>query len=544
MEKITNNLYTSFVFKKLDPKKIFNKNMNVRKSIQKRQNNIKSMMQKKIINTNDILDRFSLVNNLAKIKNKMFKLKSENNSNDKNKKKNYTDLYEKIYFGGLDYLNYKENENMTDNNILKKCFLQKNILLNSKYLTPGSTKKKLFIKPFNLSYTKSFFHNKSNNNNSNNNNSNNISNNNSNNNNISNNNISNNNNSSILLEKNIIKNKIDFSNIKINNNKIKKKKIDFSLSQFSFNQKNNSNNNTFRNSYIKKNKPFFLTERESKENSFFNNSNFTKNLPISITLNKSNNNNIDNINSTNNSQINDTNNNKIKNKKIYFNFIQPKTNYFKSLKKQFQSKIKTNLNSLNSLQQTNENILFKMVDENNKFSNEYINAINNNINNIKANNLNDLALLDIDIEKIRKKINKNSAKENVSEALVSSKKEMSNMSSLKAKIIKLTDNINRLREEDALKLAENINDEYNKQREKLGLNNTIEFNDGKVFDINEILKHKSYIDKIKNKIERNNKRLSKINHKINQKKIKILNIYNEINEKEKILNNNNNDLNT
>ena len=501
MEKITNNLSTSIVFKKLDPKKKINKNMNVKIFIQKRQNNIKSILQKKIMNKNDFLDKFSFLNTLSKLKSKKLNIKS--NSNDKNERKtNYTDLYEKIYFGGLEYLNYKENELKTDNNILKKCFIQKNILLNSKYLTPGSTRKKSLIKPFNLSYTKSFFKNKNEN--------------------------------SILLEKNVIKKKIDLSNIKIMNNS--KKKSDFSVSQLS--QKNNSNNNTFRNSYVKNN--FFLTQRESKENSFFNNSNFNKNLPISITLNKSNNNNNTSeiINSNNNSQILDSNNKKTKN--LYFNYIKPKKHNFKSLKKQFQSKINTNLNSLNSIQQTNENILFKMVDENNKFSIDYINKINNNINNIKENNLNDLELLDINIDKLKNSMNKNSTKQKVSEALISEKGgDINDMNSLKAKIIKLTDNINRLNEEDALKLAENINDEYNKQREKLGLNNFIEFENGNVYDVDKSLKHKNYIEKIKNKIERNNKRLSKINHKINQKKIHILNIYKEINEKEKNLNNNN-----
>ena len=501
MEKITNNLSTSIVFKKLDPKKKINRNMNVKLFIQKRQNNIKSILNKKIINKNDFLDKFSFLNTLTFLKNKKLNFKSK--SNDKNERKtNYTDLYEKIYFGGLEYLNYKENELKTDNNILKKCFIQKNILLNSKYLTPGSTRKKSLIKPFNLSYTKSFFKNKNEN--------------------------------SILLEKNVIKKKIDLSNIKIMNNS--KKKIDFSISQLS--QKNNSNNNTFRNSYVKNN--FFLTQRESKENSFFNNSNFNKNLPISLTLNKTNNNTSEIINSNNNSHILDSNKKKIKNKNIYFNYIKSNKNNFKSLKKQFQSKINTNLNSLNSIQQTNENILFKMVDENNKFSIDYINKINNNMNNIKENNLNDLELLDINIDKLKNSMNKNSTKQKVSEALISEKGgDINDMNSLKAKIIKLTDNINRLNEEDALKLAENINDEYNKQREKLGLNNYIEFENGNVYDVDKSLKHKNYIEKIKNKIEKNNKRLSKINHKINQKKIHILNIYNEINEKEKNLNNNN-----
>jgi hypothetical protein len=188
--------------------------MNVKLFIQKRQNNIKSILNKKIINKNDFLDKFSFLNTLTYLKSKKLNFKSK--SNDKNERKtNYTDLYEKIYFGGLEYLNYKENELKTDNNILKKCFIQKNILLNSKYLTPGSTRKKSLIKPFNLSYTKSFFKNKN----------------------------------DILLEKNIIKKKIDLSNIKIMNNS--KKKSDFSISQLS--QKNNSNNNTFRNSYIKNN---------------------------------------------------------------------------------------------------------------------------------------------------------------------------------------------------------------------------------------------------------------------------------------------------
>ena len=89
-------------------------------------------------------------------------------------------------------------------------------------------------------------------------------------------------------------------------------------------------------------------------------------------------------------------------------------------------------------------------------------------------------------------MNKNSTKQKVSEALISEKGgDINDMNSLKAKIIKLTDNINRLNEEDALKLAENINDEYNKQREKLGLNNCIEFENGNGYDVNKSLKHKN-----------------------------------------------------